>query len=59
MAHTSEVVDGEVEEVGDEDPVHDVGAQQHQQAEGVRHQLRPAAQQRAAQSWHFTRITAC
>lgn len=45
---TNKIVDGEVEEVGDEDPVDDVGAQQHEHAEHVRHHLRPPTQQLAA-----------
>lgn len=54
---THEVVDGVVEEVGDEQPVHDVGAQQHEHAERVRDRRRAFAQQGAAERGDFATLT--
>lgn len=56
---TNEIVDGEVQEVGDEDPVHDVGAEQHEQREHVRQRLRAAPQQPPAQRRDLAAVAAC
>lgn len=50
---THKIINSIIQEVGNEQPVHDVGAHQHEQAEGVRGGGGARAQQRAAQCGHL------